>query len=61
MTNDDPDEIITVAYCSRCENLMQAGRIQEAQGKPRCPWCASILNAEDFYDYCDIRVVDYGV
>jgi len=61
MTNDDPDEVIIVAYCSACENIELAGNVGDMEGKPCCPCCGTVLNADSFYDYCDMRVVDYGV
>jgi hypothetical protein len=60
---DDPDEIITVAHCRGCEQLSFAADLREAGDSPStrlsCPRCGTIIRAEDYFDYVDIRVVEY--
>jgi hypothetical protein len=61
---DDPDEIITVLLCRGCDQLSFPGDLVPATdngrgSQLRCPRCGTIANAESFFDYVDIRTVDY--
>ena len=56
---DGPDEIVTIAYCPACETPEFPSGLEEDGERVRCPRCGMAVSAEDFYDYADIRVVDY--
>jgi len=56
---DGPDEIITVAYCPACEQLTIPTDLDDEGDRLRCQRCGMRLSAGDFYDYADLRVVDY--
>lgn len=63
---DEPDEVLTLYHCKGCEMVGVAGDVEQF-GHPsddtgdqlQCPRCGTRLNAESFYDYVDIRKVDY--
>jgi hypothetical protein len=67
MTDDTyPNEIVTVAYCPGCELLSLAGDLKSSGNTTlemghnlECPRCGTQINAEHFFDYVDIRVVEY--
>lgn len=68
MTHDDsnPDEVVTVYHCYGCEmtdiagNAERTGHVSDDTGDQlACGKCGVRLNADCFYDYVDIRVVDY--
>jgi hypothetical protein len=60
---DDPDEIITVAHCRGCEQLSFAADLREAGETPStklcCPRCGTVVRGDDYFDYADMRVVEY--
>jgi len=63
---DTPDEIVTLIYCSYCEQFSVAGDVETVNGpiddtdSLACPRCHHRLTSDSFVDYCDMRVVDYG-
>jgi len=62
---DDPDEIVTLAYCYGCEQMSLAGDLETRSpggttgDQLVCPRCSVRINAEMFHDYADLDVVDY--
>ena len=60
---DDPDEVVTVAYCPGCEQLSFPADLAEsdtiASDQLCCARCGTKIAAADFFDYVDMRVVDY--
>lgn len=59
---DDPDEIITLAYCPGCEQETfpkDAANVHDLGTQLHCPRCGTRLSADSLYDYVDIRTVDY--
>lgn len=59
MTNNEPDEIVTIAYCPACEQLAIPTDLEKDGEKFRCQRCGMKMSAGDFYDYADLRVVEY--
>jgi len=59
MSRDEPDEIVTLAYCPACQVLSVPADCNHDGEHIRCQRCDEPLSADDFYDYADLRVVDY--
>ena len=59
MNRDEPDEIVTLAYCPACEVLSVPADLEADGPQICCQRCDEPLNANDFYDYADLRVVEY--
>jgi len=63
--SDEPDEILTVANCPGCEQPTLAGDLEAPSpggttgGQLVCPRCGTRIDAGMFYDYVDVRVVEY--
>ena len=56
---DGPDEIVTLVHCPACEQLSIPTDLDADGDRQRCPRCGMAIGADDFYDYADLRVVDY--
>ena len=59
MTNNEPDEIVTIVYCRACEQLAIPTDLEKDGSKFRCHRCGVDISARDFHDYADLRVVEY--
>jgi hypothetical protein len=68
MTDDTQPigEVVTLYSCHGCEmadiagNAERIGHVSDGEGDQLgCANCGARLNAECFFDYVDIRVVDY--
>lgn len=64
--HETPNEIVTLYYCHGCEmvnvagNAERGGHVSDGTGDQlECGRCSTRLNADSFYDYVDMRVVDY--
>jgi uncharacterized paraquat-inducible protein A len=56
---DDPDEVVTLAYCPACEVLSVPADLDYDGDRARCHRCGMAISADDYYDYADLRVVEY--
>ena len=56
---DGPDEIVTIAYCPACAVLSVPADLDHDGDRARCHRCGMAISADDYYDYADLRVVDY--
>lgn len=66
MATEKPDEIVTLYHCRGCEmasmagDVVPSGHVSDGSGDQlQCGRCGTRLNADSFFDYVDVRVVDY--
>jgi hypothetical protein len=63
---EEPDELITLAYCPGCETLaLPADLISKKDGYSEqsqlsCPRCGTRVSADNYYDYVEFTMTDYG-
>jgi len=57
---NNPDEILTVAHCSKCKSTGLAGTLVDTdQHELQCAKCTARLSERDIYSYADLQVADY--